>query len=166
MKDEILTKESAMEQLRDLAESIDFTMMATNLGNKPFHAIPMSTKKVDDNGTIWFLSGADSDHNHAILNDSKIMLLYSKPSDMKFLKVYGEATITTRKDVLEELYGKTDDMWFDGIDDPNLTAIQVKPIEAHYWTPKHNKFVSLIKMGLAAITGNEPDIASSGELNI
>ena len=85
---------------------------------------------------------------------------------MKFLKVFGEATITSDKRILKDLYGKMDDLWFDGLEDPNLTALKVKPIEAYYWEPKYNKFVSFLKMGIATLTGNEPQITSSGGLKV
>ena len=166
MNKDILSRDEAIYKLKDIAESIDFTMMATSLNDTPFHAIPMSTKKVDEDGCIWFLSGADSEHNEDILRDSKSMLLYSKPSDMTFLKVYGDATITTNKKILEELYTETDNLWFKGLDDPNLTAIKFQPIDAFYWEPEHNKFINFLKMGIATLTGNEPKITSCGGLNL
>ncbi len=164
MENTTLFNQEAKEKIKTLAESIDFAMMATSLDSKPFHATPMSTKKVDSNGHIWFLSGKDSTHNADIKNDSKVMLIYSKPSDMSFLKIYGDAVLIDDKAVFDELYGKTDDMWFDGKDDPNLSAIQFKPLEAYYWEPKSNKFVTILKMGVSAITGNQPDISDSGKI--
>ncbi|SFZ91914.1 General stress protein 26 [Flaviramulus basaltis] len=166
MKKENIYNNEAKAKIKKMAEAIDFAMMATNLDEKPFHAIPMSTKKVDDDGNIWFLSGQDSNHNTNIAKDNKIILIYSHPNDMSFLKLYGDAYIRTNKLIIEELYGKTDDTWFNGIDDPNLSAIQFKPIEAEYWEPKHNKIVSLFKMGLGAITGEEPDIEESGKFTL
>ncbi|WP_142785635.1 pyridoxamine 5'-phosphate oxidase family protein [Changchengzhania lutea] len=160
-----LFDDNAIKKIKELAEDIDFTMMATQLGSKPFHAIPMSTKKVDDQGCIWFLSGKDSTHNAHIKADSNIMLIYSKPSDYSFMKVYADAEIVTDQSVLEDFYGKSDDMWFDGVQDPNLSAIKVTPIEAYYWEPKHNTFTTILKMGLSAITGDEPDISQHGKIN-
>ena len=159
-------KNEALKKLKDLATSIDFTMMATNLSKKPIHAIPMSTKKVDDTGTIWFLSGADSEHNANIEKDSSVQLLYAKPGDMEFLSVYGVATITKDKAILKELYGKSDDAWFDGLEDPNLTAIKFKPESAQYWDTKSNKLVSLLKMGYAAVTGDKVELGETGSLNV
>ncbi|SDB37990.1 General stress protein 26 [Flavobacteriaceae bacterium MAR_2010_188] len=161
--DNLYNKE-AKDKIRDLAKDIDFCMMATNLSNIPFHAIPMSTKKVDEQGNVWFLSGRESDHNKNIQKDSQTQLIYSDASDMKFMKLYGHSTITDDKSILKDLYGKTDDNWFDGLDDPSLTAIKFAPKEAHYWEPKHGKFISLIKMGIGAITGNQPDISEEGHI--
>ncbi|RMB62826.1 general stress protein [Dokdonia sinensis] len=164
MSTENLYSKEAKAKIKELVEDIDFAMMTTNLGQKPLGAIPMSTKKVDEAGNIWFLSGADSDHNKDIQKDSDVQLLYSKPSDMEFLSVFGKAVITRDKKILEDLYGKSDDNWFDGVDDPNLTAISFKPTEARYWDTKHNKFVSLFKMLYGTVAGEKTDIGVSGTL--
>jgi predicted nucleic acid-binding protein len=42
----------------------------------------------------------------------------------------------------------------------------VKPTEAFYWDPKDNKLVTLVKMGVAAVTGDRPDLIDQGELKI
>ena len=166
MSTENLFNTEALKKLKDLATSIDFAMLATDLKNTPIDAIPMSTKKVDDAGNIWFLSGADSDHNANIQKDPESQLLYAKPSDMEFLSVYGLATITKERAILEDLYGKSDDAWFDGIDDPNLTAIKFAPKTAQYWDTKSNKFVSLLKMAYSAVTGDETDLGETGSITV
>lgn len=161
-----LNDKEAQKKIKKLAEDIDFVMMATALGTKPLSVIPMSTKKVDDAGYIWFLSNKNSDHNKDIARDKNIQLLYSHPGSMEFLSVYGEAEIVLDKNILKDLYGKSDDNWFDGVDDPNLTAIKVNPADAYYWDTKSNKIVTLFKMGVGAITGNQPDIGEKGKLNV
>lgn len=161
-----LNREEAISKLKELAESIDFTMMTTDLSQPPFHSIPMSTKKVDEDGNIWFLSGKDSEHNAHIVEEERALLTYGNKSSMEFLSVYGQANIVHDKNIIKELYGKADDAWFDGVDDPNVTAIQIKPSDVNYWDPKSNKLVSLIKMGIGAITGNEQDISETGKLNV
>ncbi|MBA82561.1 MULTISPECIES: pyridoxamine 5'-phosphate oxidase family protein [unclassified Leeuwenhoekiella] len=161
-----LVSTEALEKLKELATAIDFAFMATDLSNQPIDAIPMSTKRVDDNGTIWFLSNANSDHNANIQKDSKVQLFYSKPGDFEFLSVYGEASITRDRTVLDELYGKSDDAWFEGKDDPNLTAIQFRPASAQYWDAKSNKLVSLLKIAYGAVTGEETDLGETGSLKV
>jgi len=156
----------AISKIKELAEAINFTMLCTSLSDKPFHAIPMSTKRVDEDGALWFLSGQDSTHNENILDDCKVQLLYSDPRSMRFLIVYGEATIHEDRKVLQELYGTMDNAWFKGIDDPNLSAIKVVPLDAHYWDSKSNKLISMAKIGLAAITGQQPDLAEHGNLKL
>lgn len=154
------------KKLKELVESINFAMFTSNLSHPPFHTVPMSTKKVDENGELWFLSNRNSEHNSNIEKDGKVLLNYSKPSDFEFLTLYASATIVIDKKIFEEFYGKADDAWFEGVDDPNLTAICVKPEDAHFWEPKSGKLISLVKMGVSAITGNEPDMGQHGDLGL
>lgn len=164
MSTENLTSREALDKMKKLVNDIDFAFLLTDLKSQPVSAVPMSTKKVDNNGDIWFLSGLNSDHNANIVNDPEVQLLYSDPSDMEFISIYGRATIVADKGILEDLYSKTDDAWFTGVDDPNLTAIKIVPEEAYYWDQKQNKYISLFKMGISAITGDKSDVGEKGKL--
>lgn len=166
MSTENLKNIDALKKMRKLVEDIDFCMMLTDLGSKPISAIPMSTKKVDEAGNIWFLSGKNSDHNSNISKDSKVQLLYSDKSDMEFISIYGSATIHTDKNIIDELYEKSDDAWFKDKNDPNITALKFDPSEAYYWDTKQNKYITLLKMGVAAITGDKIDAGEKGKLNL
>ena len=161
-----LHNDGAQKKLKEMAESIDFALMATGLENIPFHTIPMSTKTVDEYGCIWFLSGKDSEHNANIQNSGAVQLNYSDTGAMEFLTVFGSAEIVTERAKLEELYGHSDDAWFDGVDDPNLTAIKVTPADASYWDPKNGRLITFIRIGLSAITGDQPDLMDQGKLSV
>lgn len=166
MSKENLYSKEAKDKIRELAESIDFTMFATALDSQPFHIVPMSTKEVDEEGNIWFLSNKTSTHNQNIQRDSRAHLVYSNKGSMEFLSVYGRASIHTDRAKIKDLYGSADDAWFDGEDDPLITAIKIEPDYAHYWDTKNGKILSSIKMLGGAITGNQPDLGKEGELNV
>lgn len=166
MSTENLSNEAARKKLKDLVEDIRVAMMVTGLGKIPLNAIPMTTKEVDESGDIWFLSLRTSEHNSNITESNQVQLLYSDPSDMEFVSVYGTAEIVTNREVLDELYDSMADAWFDGKDDPNLTAIKFHPSEAYYWNNKTNKYVTLYKLGIAALTGKNKDIGESGKLEL
>lgn len=161
-----LSNEEARQKIKELAESIDLTMMATNLKREPFHVIPMSTKEVDKAGNIWFLSNKNSEHNQNIEKENKTQLIYADKGNFEFMSIYGRASISTDRNRIKELYGSGDDAWFDGVDDPNITAIKIQPEEAHYWDTKHGKVLSLLKMAKGAITGDEPDLGEQGDLKV
>ncbi len=161
-----LTQAEARQKIKALAESIDFALLLTALNQQPIHTVPMSTKQVDEEGCIWFLSSKQSDHNRHLEQDERCELHYANPASMEFLVLAGTARIETDKARLKELYGATDDVWFGGCDDPNLTAIRFKPATGHYWDSKHGKLISLLKMGAAAVTGSEANIGRHGELKV
>lgn len=161
-----LYSNEAKKKIKELAESIDHAMMATDLKSEPFHVVPMSTKKVDDDGNIWFLSDKNSTHNQNIERQNRAQLIYADKGNFEFLTVYGRASISSDRNKIKDLYGSGDDAWFEGLDDPNLTAIKIEPDDAHYWDTKNGKVLSLLKMVGGAITGNEPDLGEEGKLKI
>jgi len=166
MSTENLSNSESLKKMRELVEDIDFCMMLTDLNTKPISAIPMSTKKVDEAGNIWFLSGKNSEHNSNIAKDSKTQLLYSDNSDMEFISIYGSASIHLDKNIIHDLYSKSDDAWFEDKNDPNISAIKFSPSEAYYWDTKQNKYLALLKMGMATLTGEKADVGEKGKLNL
>ena len=161
-----LYSEEAREKIKEMAESIDMCIMSTDLKNLPFHSVVMSTKKVDEEGKIWFLSGKDSNHVKNIEKDPQIHMAYSDPGSIKFLNIFGKAHTHDDRNVIRELYGKTDDAWFSGPDDPNIVAIHILPQDVNYWDPKSNKLVSLFQMAVGAITGEQQETMNEGKLKI
>lgn len=166
MSTENLNKEESLKKLKEHIDDTAVAMMITGFDKKPISAVPMYTKRMDEEGNIWFLSGRSSQHNQELLKNNDVQLLYSNTEDMEFLSVYGEAEITSKKEVIDELYSKTDDNYFKGKDDPEVTAIKVRPQEAYYWDNKSNKFVTLLKLGVGAVTGNQQDIGEKGKMNL
>ncbi|MCW8980467.1 MAG: pyridoxamine 5'-phosphate oxidase family protein [Altibacter sp.] len=166
MSKENLYNEEAREKLRSIVDDVSIAMMVTNLGKQPLAAIPMDTKKVDDDGNIWFLSGMDSDHNANILRDSAVQLLYSGPGDRKFLSVYGEAQIITDTEAIEDIYDSADNAYLNGPEDSNTTAIKFVPQEAAYWDSDENRLVVLFKMARAVLTGDNQDIGVTGKMKL
>ncbi|AKP54154.1 pyridoxamine 5'-phosphate oxidase family protein [Cyclobacterium amurskyense] len=166
MSKENLFNREAIDKLKELAEGIQIAILETSLKSLPPHTVPMSTKEVDDEGCIWFLSSEKSVHNQNIDTDNSVQLIYSNPKEMKFLTIFGQAIVYKGRVILERYYEKADNAWFDGVSDPDLTAIKVIPKEAHYWDTENGKFINLLKMGISAVTGNSQDLGTQGDLKI
>lgn len=166
MSTENVTNDEAKKKMKDMVDDIKVAMFATRLDKQPLSVVPMHTKEVDKEGNIWFLSRNDSDHNSDLLKRSETQLMYSDPNAMKFISVYGHAEIVSDQAVLDDLYDKKDNAWFDGKDDPNLIAIKFIPKEAAYWNNDSNKLVTFFKLQTAAVTGDDKDIGTSGKMDL
>jgi general stress protein 26 len=166
MKTDNLIQKEALVKLKSMAEAIKITMMLTNLKKQPISVNPMSTKRVDEDGAIWFLSPLKSEHNVNIQSDNKVQLIYSDPQNKQYLSVFGDAWIESRYPIKKELYTKEDDIWFDGVDDVNLTAIKVNPQQAFYWDKSSNKFINMFEETVEALTGEAKDHFKKGKLEV
>lgn len=168
MSKENLQNREAVEKLKELAEDIRFCLFATDLNEKPIPSRPMTVQEVDTEGNIWFLSSAESDKNESLMQDPKVQLFFQKPSDQKYLSVYGHAYIYTDRATIEEKWSKMANAWFDGKDDPNVTVLRIAPEQCYYWDTKAGNLVSFLTFAAAAISGTKADNSDGveGKLNI
>lgn len=167
-KTENLVQQDAVEKIRQLAMEVDIAMLCTNLGAKPFNTCPMSTQAVDDDGTIWFFSNKDSDHNLDLVTDADCQLIYSsKVGETNHLSLYGTAEITFDRAKAEKLWSPIHKTWFPGgLEDPKLSMIRFVPRQGYYWDSKHGKMVSFAKMAFSALTGKSVETGVTGTLRI
>lgn len=145
MSTQNLNNKKALKKMTALVESIKTGMLVTCLSDRPLNAVPMTTKKIDSDGNIWFLSRLDSSQNRNIAQEPEVQLLYSAPGNKEFISIYGMASIHLDPEKLKDLYHKSDDAWFTGLDDPNLTAIKITPKQSYYWDEKQNNYADLFK---------------------
>ncbi len=162
-----LENQEAIAKMKELAEDIQICMFCTNIRELPFEARPMATQSVDEKGNIWFISAVESNKNDDIKTNDQVQLLYAKPSDTKFLSIYGYAEISKDREKIDELWSPLAKAWFpEGKDDPRITVIRVMPEHAHYWDTQHGKMVTLFKIAVSAITGSQKDGGVEGILSI
>ena len=164
---EHLSSTDAVKKLQELVKDANVCHFVTNLNELPLDARPMATQDVDDNGNIFFLSGSDSHKNQHIESDPRVQLFYTNSGGYEYLSIYGTATVTRDRKLIEEMWTNMAKAWFkEGKDDPNLTVIVVKPEHAYYWDTKSNKVISLIKIAASMVSGASMDNGVEGELNV
>ncbi|TDH20030.1 general stress protein [Segetibacter sp. 3557_3] len=161
-----LSSLDAIEKLQELATE-ETCLFGTFTGEFALRSRPMSTQKIEDDGSFWFFSGKDSHKNREIAQNDKVELLYANSSKENYLAVHGKAEITTDRAKIEELWTPLIKTWFqEGKDDPNLSLIKVTPQDAYYWDTKHGKMVAFAKMLTSVVVGKTMDDGIEGSLNV
>jgi general stress protein 26 len=163
---ENLAGTEAGKKIKDLCEKSKncFFCTAIKTGNS-FYSRPMAVQKVDEDGTCWFLSATDSHKNSHIKNDPSVQLLFRGSDYSDFLSLYGIATISTDKKLIEELWQPIFKTWFTGgKDDPRISVIKVSPVSGYYWDTKNGQLVGFAKQIAGAIIGKTLDDSIEGSL--
>ena len=161
-----LSRGEASKLIKELAEKADACLFTTSLTQLPLTTRPMSTREVDEDGNIWFMSRKDSTKNREIAKDNRVQLFYANLSGAEFLSVYGTVEIIKDDAKAKELWSAVAKTWFnEGYDDPELTLLKVKPEEGYYWDTKAGKFITLFKMVVGAVTGKEMNTGVEGSLS-
>ena len=161
-----LTGQEAGQKMQELTKDAETCHFCTKITTgQPLKARPMSIRKVDDDGNFWFLSASDSNKNADIESDSNVHLLLQSSAHSGFLSVFGVATISKDKQIINELWEPLLKTWFtEGLDDPRITAIKVEAKEGYYWDNKHGNMVAFAKMVAGAVLGKTLDDSIEGKL--
>lgn len=163
-----LGAQPARSKMKELIENAKSCFFCTNNGIGPSDGVrPMSVQKVDEAGNIWFLSATDSHKNEEIAVDPAVKLFFQGSAHSDFLFVMGNATISTDKKKIDELWEPVLKTWFtEGKDDPRISVIQVVPEDGYYWDTKHGNAVAGIKMLIGAAIGKTMDDSIEGTLSL
>jgi general stress protein 26 len=164
---ESLSDKEAQKKIKELIEKAKNTcFFCTNIkSGEPFSTRPMSVQKIDDDGTLWFLSPIDSHKNEHLLHNPSVQLLFKGSDYSDFLSLYGVATLSKDQEMIEELWEPILKTWFtEGVDDPRITVIEFKPIDGYYWDTKHAQIVAFAKQMIGAAIGKTLDDSIEGDL--
>ena len=160
-----LSGSKAIDKIKDIAE--DKTCMFCTFTNDQIVSRPMSTQRIDEDGSIYFLSRKDSNKNLQIQDNHKIYLMYLDTGKQHYLSLSGAAQIVYDRNLIKDLWTPIAKAWFtEGKDDPEITVIKVSPEEGHYWDTRNGKLVSMIKIAAAAVLGNEMDGGVDGDIRV
>lgn len=135
----------SIKKIRELAED-QTCFFCTSQGTRGA-ARPMSVLKIDDEGCLWFLSPNDSNQNKEIEQNSAVNIYFQGSNHLSFMHLYGNASITTDKDLINELWNPYFKTWFtEGENDPRISIIKFSTEDGYYWDTKHGNFISGVKI--------------------
>ncbi|GAA4733843.1 pyridoxamine 5'-phosphate oxidase family protein [Flavisolibacter ginsenosidimutans] len=157
-----LQDKEALNKFKKLVEDIRVCMFITAT-NSDEHTRPMSTIKVEDDGTLWFFTDVRSIKVDEVTRERDVHLTYAHPGKESYLDVWGKASVVTDRQQIKEKWSPVVKAWFPkGDEDPNLALLKIKPADVYYWDAESGKMVQFFKMAVAAVTGN-PAVADGKE---
>lgn len=158
----------AVAKIKEIVEQAKSCFFCTAVATSDSEgARPMNVRQVDDQGNLWFLSASDSHKNRELARDTAVTLYFQACPHSDFLRLRGNASVSTDRAKIRELWDPVLRTWFtEGVDDPRITVIKVMPSEGYYWDTKHGTFVAGVKMLLGAAIGKTLDDSVEGKLGV
>lgn len=146
------------EHFISLLKEFSTAMLVTHAGEHDLHARPMAVARVEDDGRLWFISGADTAKIHEIEVDSHVHL-FAQDGNSAFLSLTGRATLIGDREKIAELWQEPFRVWFPGgKDDPDIELIVVRPESGEFWDSTGvNRCRYLWQAAKAYVTGTTPD---------
>lgn len=163
-----VTGQDAVDRIKEVVDANSVCFFLTNNGiGDSSGARPMSVRKVDVRGRLWFLSASDSNVNQELARDPSARLFFQGSGRSDLMELSGSVSITTDKARIKELWNPLIKVWFtEGIDDPRITVLCFQPSEGYYWDNKHGDAIAGIKMIVGAAIGKTLDDSVEGTVRV
>ena len=144
-------------KLIDLIRDFDTAMLITN-GNGRIVARPMAIAKVDEDGSIWFITDRDSGKVASLNEDRRVGL--TMQGNRQFVSLSGIAEIHDDRVKISAMWKEMWKIWFPkGKDDPSILLLKVDPSDGEYWDNSGSEGVKyLIETGRAYFNGERPEV--------
>jgi general stress protein 26 len=131
---ENLSKRQTLRYLKDKIKNIRTAMLTTYTNANGYRSRPMGTADIDNSGNIWFFTNEYSPQNKEVFMDNTVSVTYSNPDNDAYVSVRGEAELISDRQKMKEFWNPFAKAFFpNGINDPKLTLIRIKPTNAEYW---------------------------------
>jgi general stress protein 26 len=144
-------------RLAEMIKDIKITMMTTADKDGRMYSRPMATQKIKEDefdGRLWFFTKKDSPKVHSIENDQHVNLAYAKSEDQHYISITGKASLSQDKAKMKELWHPMLKAWFpEGLDDPQISLIEVQVETAELWDSPPSKVVQLAGLAKSFVTG-------------
>ena len=147
------------ETLWELIKDMKFGMLTHRHSDGTLQGHPLTTqnKSIDEARTLYFFISASSEMAARLQQDHNVNVGYANPDDDTYVSIAGAARLSRDRATMERLWNPIVKAWFPGgIDDPDVTLLEVKIVHAEYWNAKDSKMTQLLKMATSAVTGNPP----------
>lgn len=162
-----LESKEAVEKLKKLVEDIRVCMFITESTNDREHTRPMATVEVEEDGTLWFFTDIRSIKVEEVVKDRIVHLVYAHPGKSSYLDVWGSAAVVTDNQTMKDKWSPVVKAYFpDGVGDPNIALLKVKPLNVYYWEAETGKMVHFLKQAASMVTGKKLAEGAEGKLAI
>ena len=150
-------KQESIEKLNALIKDIS-TAMLTTVDTGVLRSRPMATQEIDEDGNIWFLTGANTHKDKELKQDNRVNVSYAAPEDNTYVSVSGTGETFHDQAKIDELWNPFYKAWFpDGQEDPNIRVLKVNIEQAEYWDAPSSTIVHLAGFLKALATGKQAD---------
>jgi general stress protein 26 len=144
------------KKLAELIHDVSIAMFTTVDAQGLLRSRPLTTLTNDDEDDedLWFFSYEDSAKIDEIAHETQVNLAYAEPSEEIYVSVSGTAQNINDRALIHRFWKPMHKAFFpEGPDDPQLTLIRVRVLEAEYWDAPSSKMVILAGMAKAMLTG-------------
>lgn len=155
-----MTRDEAIQEVAKLIDGFTFCMLTTQTAEGHLHSRPITVQDREFDGDLWFIGGKDSEWVHDIAQREQVNVAFAQPGKQHYVSVTGRGELVEDRAKLEELWNEAMNVYFDGINDPNIQLVKINAHGAEFWA-SDSKVATVFQMAKSALTGETPDMGKN-----
>jgi len=157
--------EHGVERVWQIIEKVGVCMLTTKFGGG-LRARPLEARPDRDAGIIWFVTDLHSGKEHEIEAEHEVGLVFIDPKERAYLSLTARAEVERDHAKAAEIWRSTDNVWWNGPDDPNVCVLRVRPITAELWDGPASTAIAALEFAKARVTGERPDLGENRKVTV
>jgi general stress protein 26 len=160
-----MAKQGKIDRVWDIIEKVGVCMLTTRFAGG-LRARPLEARPDRDAGVVWFVTDLRSGKEHEIEAEHDVGLVFIDAKDKAYLSLTARAQARRDRVKTAEIWKKTDDVWWDGPDDPNVCVLRVEPLTAELWDGPASAAVAAFEFAKARLTGEKPNLGENRKVTV
>jgi len=154
-----------LDRVWDIIEKVGVCMLTTRFPGG-LRARPVEARPDRAAGLIFFVTDLRSGKEDEIEAKNDVGLVFIDPKDKAYLSITATAQVLQDHAKAREIWKSTDDVWWDGPDDPNVCVLRVRPLTAELWDGPASKAVAMYEFAKAKLTGEKPNLGENRKVTV
>lgn len=152
--------ENHADRVWAIVERVGVCMFTTRSGSG-LRARPLEARPDRQSGIIWFVTDRRSGKEHEIEAERDVSLAFVDRDTGVYLSITARAEILRDRAKAASIWKSTDNMWWNGPDDPNVCVLRVEPMTAELWDGPASGAVAAFEFVKATLTGAKPNLGEN-----
>jgi general stress protein 26 len=154
-----------LHRVWDIIDKVGVCMLTTQSGTG-LRARPVEARPDRDAGLIFFVTDRRSGKEHEIEAEHDVGLVFVSASDKAYLSITARATVLDDHAKAAAIWKATDNLWWEGPNDPNVCVLRVQPLTAELWDGPSSKAVAIYEIAKATLTGAKPHLGENRKVTV
>lgn len=153
------------DRVWEIIERVGVCMLTTRFAGG-LRARPLEARPDRAAGLIWFVTDLTSGKEQEIEGEHDVGLVFIDASAKAYLSLTAHAEVRPDHAKAAEIWKTTDNMWWQGPNDPDVGVIRVTPLTAELWDGPASKAVAAFEFVKSQLTGEKPKLGENRKVTV
>ena|SRR5581483_10749878 len=160
-----MTTEDGLSRVWDIIERVGICMMTTRFDGG-LRARPLDARPDRAASLIWFVTDLRSSKEREIEAEHDVALVFVDQKANAYLAITARAQVQRDHARAAAIWKNTDNMWWQGPDDPDVCVLRVTPLTAELWDGPASTAVAAFEFVKAKLTGEKPNLGENRKVTV